>query len=204
MGLDSKAILKQIDNIYLNTNTNETIVFGDKFKENNFLFSSLLNNIFNSPFIFETDNYVLFKNVTDNSSIEIINNIQELFKRNLLIPVNIRKNLNISENTIGFYSRDYLVSKDETNFLSNIKNIKNILEFPSISIIDLLPNDFIRINSFLKYKLPSFCVQQIPNDSHYGVYNVFVTPKNNEGISGIYMNKKLYNFYKENINKENV
>jgi len=55
----------------------------------------------------------------------------------------------------------------------------------------------------LKYKLPSFCKEQLPmnlydlNNFKY-FYYVFITPKNKEGISSIYMNKNLYDLYKKN------
>ncbi len=193
------AILNAIDNNYLNLNTNETIYLGDKFIENDFIFSSLLNNIIRSPSNFElSDDLVLFKNVTNNNSIELINNIQDLFKEhNLLIIINTRKNLNINVNTLGFYSTAYFCKSDENDFISKIKNIKNISEIPNPSIKDVLFNDnVIFINSYLKYKLPSFCVRTIPSVSLPFQYPyIFITPKNKEGISSIYMNKKLYNLY---------
>jgi len=192
------TILNAIDNNYLNLNTNETIYLGDKFIENDFIFSSLLNNIIRSPSNFEiSDNLVLFKNVKSNNSIELINNIRDLFKEhNLLIIINTRKNLNINVNTLGFYSTAYFCKSDENDFISKIKNIKNISEIPNPSIRDIFNDNVIFINSYLKYKLPSFCVRAIPSVCLPFQYPyIFITPKNKEGISSIYMNKKLYNLY---------
>ena len=191
------TILNAIDNNYLNLNTNETIYLGDKFLENDFICSSLVNNITNSPSNFALpDDFVLFKNVTNNNSIELINNIQDLFKEhNLLIMINTRKNLNINKNTLGFYSTVYYCKSDEKDFISKLKNIKNISEIPSPSITDVF-SDCIFINSYLKYKLPSFCVRMIPLFILPFQYpTIFITSKNKEGISSIYMNKKLYNLY---------
>jgi hypothetical protein len=197
-------ILNEIDNKYKNLNTNETIYFGDSFLENKFIFSSLLNNILNEPFNFEiSDDLVLFEKVTSNNSIEVINNIHELFKHNdLVIVINTRKNLNISKKMLGDYTYVYYLKSGENNWVSELKNIKNISEIPAPSIPNLNDN-FIVINSYLKYKIPSFCVKQLPNYLNFLKYYIFITPKDKDGISSIYMNKNLYNFYIENINIEN-
>jgi len=57
-------------------------------------------------------------------------------------------------------------------------------------------------NSYLKYKLPSFCVEQLPRisinlDELDFLYDIFITPKNKEGNSSIFMNKNLYNLLQQ-------
>ena len=103
---------------------------------------------------------------------------------------------------LGDYTYVYYLKSGENNWVSELKNIKNISEIPAPSIPNLNDN-FIVINSYLKYKIPSFCVKQLPNYLNFLKYYIFITPKDKDGISSIYMNKNLYNFYIENINIEN-
>lgn len=186
-------ILELIDGEYKNVNTNEVINLDNIFLINNFEYGSIINYLFREKKFIDfkmRDQLVLFKHTTNTKSLEIINEIQDLFAPlDILLIIDKRKELNIPENTISCYTDLYYIKNHEKDFINKIKNVKN-----NFSIFD---NNFILCNSYLKFKLPSFCIEQVPIDINLHeikfFYYIFITPKNKEGNSSIFMNKNLYN-----------
>jgi hypothetical protein len=217
-------IFNLIDNEYKNIITHDTIYLDNVniFIENK-LYSSLLNNLSrkklnidfthfrifdaqsnqSNPFISAheggilnenwckiDEELILLKNIKNNKSVEIINEIQELFKPlDILLVIDKRKNLNINENVVGCYTDLFYVKNDEKDFINKLKKYEKTIK-------QTIDNKFIVINSYLKFKIPSFCIHQLPMqlDISKYLYYIFITPKNKEGFSSIFMNKKLYNF----------
>jgi hypothetical protein len=196
---------KEYNDITEKTFIDNSIIIKDKYT-----WSSLLNNIIlltNQLYQQDdiSDELIMFKliNANNTKTMKILNNLQKL-NMDFVLPVDTRKLMNVSEYTLGNYVAFYYSeNKDINNFITNLKNIKNVSDIPSAPINTKLFNETILINSNLKFILPSFIDDQLPeyqysfNGCSIYKYYIWITNPDKNGYAKIYINKNLYNLLKE-------
>jgi hypothetical protein len=196
-------ILNIIDNEYKNNNDNLiNYINKDNLIKDVNTYSSFLNNytFYTNHFQQKDDiseDYFLYKKKVDMPKTkEILNELKYLLL-DYMVVLDIRKTLNISENTLGsYYGNFYVENENLDDLVIKLKQYKSISDLSnSYNIANIKDKKFILVNCFLPYKIPSFCKEQLPLDMFQNSdvkYHIFIPPRDSNGNTSIFICKELH------------